>query len=201
MSSKGNVITRRKSNVIFDAVLFATRAHTGHCRKGSAKIPYIIHPLGVAKILIEYSLPDHVIVAGVLHDTVEDTYTTLGQIRKKFGAKVAGLVAGASEPHKSDTWEERKRHTLTHLRKAPADLLHVVCADKLDNVRSMVQDYGKVGEKLFDRFNQPKPMQSWYYRSLSQVFMSRIKDSEAPDLFREYDREVRKLFGDRKKAK
>lgn len=200
MSSKGNVIKRRKSNVIFDAVLFATRAHTWHCRKGSAKIPYIIHPLGAAKILIEHNLPDHVIVAGVLHDTVEDTCVTLRQIHKRFGAKVAGLVAGASEPHKSDTWEERKRHTLKHLRKAPKDLLHVVCADKLDNIRSMVQDYRKVGEKLFDRFNQPKGMQSWYYKSLSNVFMSRIKDSEAPDLFREYNREVRKLFGARKKA-
>jgi (p)ppGpp synthase/HD superfamily hydrolase len=195
MSSKNNIIRRRKSNVIFDAIRFATHAHTGQCRKGSVRIPYIVHPLGVAKILIEHGLPDDVVVAGVLHDTVEDTHVTLRQIRQKYGSKIARLVDGASEPDKSDSWKNRKRHTIEHLKTAPLDLLYVTCADKLDNVRSMVQDRQKIGNKVFERFTEPASEQEWYYASLAKVFMSRTKGGKAGALFREYDREVKKLFG------
>lgn len=52
------------------------------------------------------------IIAGILHDTVEDTSVTLGDIRRTFGEEVARLVKGASEPSRSDTWEKRKKHTI-----------------------------------------------------------------------------------------
>lgn len=195
MTSKSNIIRRRKSNIVFDAIRFAVRAHTGHYRKGSARIPYIVHPLGVAKILIEHGFSDNVVVAGVLHDTVEDTHITLGQIRLEFGVRVAKLVEGASEPNKSDSWKNRKRHTIEHLKTASLDLLYVTCADKLDNVRSMVQDYQKLGDKIFDRFNQPKSEQKWYYTSLREVFLLRAQDSRSTLLFNEYSKEVENLFG------
>jgi (p)ppGpp synthase/HD superfamily hydrolase len=194
MSSRNNKIKPLKSNLIFDAILFASKAHVGQYRKAT-RIPYIIHPLGVGRILIEHNMSDAVVAAGILHDTLEDTSATASQLRKKFGQKVTRLVEGASEPDKSDTWKNRKIHTIESLKKAPTDLLCVACADKLDNVRSMVQDYKKIGVEVFDRFSEPKSEQKWYYTSLSKVFMSRAKGGPVSRLFREYEKEVRKLFG------
>lgn len=65
--------------MIFEAIEFATKAHAGQYRKGTG-IPYITHPLGVSKILIENGCPEHVIVAGILHDTIEDTPVTFEEI-------------------------------------------------------------------------------------------------------------------------
>jgi len=65
--------------MIFEAIEFATKAHINHFRKGT-KVPYIIHPLQVARILIESDCSDHVVIAGILHDTVEDTPVTLDDI-------------------------------------------------------------------------------------------------------------------------
>ena len=94
--------------MIFKAINYAAKAHSGQHRKGT-KIPYIIHPLGVAKILIEYGCADHVVIAGILHDTIEDTTVTFEQIKDIFGSAVADLVEAESEPDKSDTWENRKK--------------------------------------------------------------------------------------------
>ena len=131
--------------MLFDAIEFAARAHREHYRKGT-RIPYIAHLISVAKILIEYDCAEEIIVAGLLHDTVEDTSVTLEDIRKSFGEKVASLVEAASEPDKSDTWENRKRHTIEYLKTAPMDVLLLSCADKLDNIRSIKEDYERFGE-------------------------------------------------------
>ena len=191
MSSKNNIVHSRQSTPIFKAIEFAAKAHAGHFRKGS-KIPYILHPLGVAKILIEHGCSDEQVIAGLLHDTLEDTPVTLNQIRRQFGPKVARLVEGASEPDKSEPWENRKRHTIEFLKKAPSRQLYVSCADKLDNIRSMAQDYEKVGEKLFKRFNRPKAQQKWYYTSLTDAFLSRKKNDP---MFREFACLVEEVFG------
>ena len=61
------------SQRIFQAVEFATKAHSGQFRKGT-NVPYLVHPLGVCKILIEAGCSEDVVVAGLLHDTVEDLF-------------------------------------------------------------------------------------------------------------------------------
>ena len=97
---------------ITKAIEFSAKAHEGHFRKGS-KIPYITHPLEVAKILGEAVNPkenEALICAGLLHDTVEDTDTSLETIRREFGEKVADLVASDSE-NKGLSWEKRKQNT------------------------------------------------------------------------------------------
>jgi len=181
--------------MIFRAIEFAARAHRDHYRKGT-RIPYIVHPLNVTKILIEYGCAEEVVVAGILHDTTEDTPVTLGDIRKEFGDKVAVLVEAASEPDKSDTWEHRKSHTIEYLKTAPMDVLTLSCADKLDNVKSIIEDVEKDGEFVWDRFNRPKDDQEWYYRSLAGVLNSREGDNEvASSLFRRFALEVKILFG------
>lgn len=77
------------------AIDFATAAHEGQKRKSGE--PYIIHPLAVASTLIEWGMDIDTVLAGVLHDTVEDTDTTLGDIENLFGADVAFLVDGVTK--------------------------------------------------------------------------------------------------------
>ncbi len=180
--------------MIFEAVKFATEAHTGQYRKGN-KVPYIVHPLGVAKILTKLGYPEEVVVAGVLHDTVEDTPVTYEDIEENFGKKVAELVRGASEPNRSDSWEKRKQHTIDYLKTAPIDIVVVTCADKLDNMLEFQENFAVDGDAIWSRFNSPKEKQQWYYETLAEVFVSRIEDERTERLFRRYDELIKVVFG------
>lgn len=77
------------------AIDVATKAHSGQKRKSGE--PYIIHPLSVAATLVEWGMDIDSVIAGVLHDTVEDTDVTLDEIEKWFGKDVAFLVDGVTK--------------------------------------------------------------------------------------------------------
>lgn len=159
---------------MFQAIEWAARAHRGQLRKGSG-VPYLIHPLNVAKLLIQQGCEEAVVVAGLLHDTVEDTELELMDIEAEFGPRVSALVAGASEPDKTAAWEVRKQHTIDSVAQMPVEVLWIICADKLDNARSLREDLLRIGPELWTRFNRPKPDQAWYYRSLLGALEKRIE--------------------------
>ncbi len=184
-----------KSDAVFEAIEFATRAHRHQHRKGTG-VPYIVHPLGVAHILIDLGCPEDLVVAGLLHDTVEDTCVTLDEIRDRFGRSVAELVRGASEPDKSDSWENRKHHTIEYLKTASENVALLACADKLDNIRSMRRDHSRMGDAIWERFKRNREKQCWYYRNLADVFGHRLDGEPGRTLFREFVSEVDALFKD-----
>jgi (p)ppGpp synthase/HD superfamily hydrolase len=179
--------------MIFKAIEFATKAHSGLYRKGT-KIPYITHPLNVAQILIEYECPESVVTAGILHDTLEDTQATVDDIRDAFGYEVADLVNAVSEPNKSDTWENRKAHTIKHLKTASPEVLMISLADKIDNIKKIREDYEKIGNKVWERFNRPKEKQKWYYETLADVFSMRLNDPKTAFLVNHFRSEVNLVF-------
>ena len=84
-----------KSPRVQQAIKLATKAHDGQLRKTGE--PYIIHPLAVQKILEEWNMDEDTIVAGILHDVVEDTDVTLKEIEEQFGKNVAFLVNGVTK--------------------------------------------------------------------------------------------------------
>lgn len=178
---------------IFRAVEWATRAHRGQVRKGSG-VPYIVHPLGVARILIEHQCAEKVAIAGLLHDVVEDTAFELRDIEANFGADVAALVEAASEPNREAAWEERKEHTIRYLETASEEALWVVCADKLDNARSLHDDQERLGSALWSRFKRPKTKQAWYYTALVEVLGRRMQCDEAARLHARLAAVVRQVF-------
>ncbi|MFW6035580.1 MAG: HD domain-containing protein [Halanaerobiales bacterium] len=153
------------------AVIMAATAHKGQIRKGSGE-PYIIHPFTVAMTLIDEGCNEEVVIAGLLHDTVEDAEITFLNIEEKFGKEVTRLVRGATEVDKSLPWEERKNHTINYIKKAPLDERLLICADKLHNINSMIDDYEKIGEKLWQKFNGNKEQQKWYYTKILESFNS-----------------------------
>lgn len=180
---------------ICEAIDFAGKAHQGQCRKGT-KIPYINHPLGAAQTLLFHDCSPEVIVAAVLHDTVEDTEVELSEIEKKFGSVVASIVRAVSEPDKKDSWENRKQHTIESLKNAPTNVLLVALADKYNNIGSTWCDLQKEGESFWSWFNRPKEQQKWYYTSLAKAVSDR-KDSEAViKLVKDFTDTVREVFGD-----
>jgi len=180
--------------MIFTALRFADDAHSGQFRKGS-RVPYLIHPLSVARILLDHGCSDELAVAALLHDTVEDTAVTMEEIRTIFGDSVARLVEFATEPEKLWTWERRKEHTLEVLASGEAPALLLCLADKLDNIRSIRQDLELFGEKAWDRFKRPRAKQRWYYESLRRIFDARLADSPGADLAAKFRVEVEAVFG------
>jgi len=180
-------------NKLFDTVEFSTLAHRGQMRKVT-EIPYILHPLRVGQLLIEYGCSEEVVLAGILHDTLEDTSVTEEDLQEKFGDQVTQLVKGASEPEKSAPWEERKQHTLDFLKSAPLEVVWIICADKLDNIRSIQADLERIGSKVWERFNRPREKQSWYYHSMVQILGQRMPEEPAQSMFRQFSKVVDQVF-------
>lgn len=147
------------------AKLFAIRAHMGQVRKSEPDKPMIMHPIGVGQLLESFGYDDNVVAAGYLHDVVEDTKYTIEDIEKEFGSDIATLVMGASEPDKSLSWEERKKHTIEETKKLPLRNKVVICADKINNLEDLFLKFEKNGERDFSAFKRGEEQQKWYYTS------------------------------------
>ena len=176
------------------AIEVALKAHQNQVRKGT-DIPYITHPLAVGIILAKAGCSDDVIIAGILHDTIEDTSITLDSLRDTFGKKVSMIVEGASEPDKSLSWEDRKRHTIEYLKTAPMEVRLVACADKLHNIRTIAMEYEKIGNEVWDRFKRGREKQEWYYRGMVESLCNRSDNQDYESLFQQLKDEVEALFG------
>ncbi|WP_458413240.1 HD domain-containing protein [Schinkia sp. CFF1] len=152
-------------DLIDQAIEFAAKAHYSQFRKGT-DIPYISHPYGVGMLLLKAGCEEKVIIAGILHDTLEDTDTTEEDLLENFGQEVLTIVKGCSEPNKQASWEDRKKHTIDYLKQAPLPIRQVACADKLHNLRSIKRDLAIFGEAAWDKFNRGKESQKWYYSEI-----------------------------------
>lgn len=180
-------------HLIDRAIEVAAIAHRHQVRKGT-DIPYITHPFAVGLMLARAGCADEIVAAGILHDTVEDTDLTLEDLHHDFGEKVAAIVAGCSEPSKSHSWEERKRHTIEHIRTASWEVRAVSCADKLHNLRSIAHGHNTLGEDVWTRFKRGRADQAWYYRNMADALCTpRPGEPEVP-LCRELRDEVEKMF-------
>ena len=121
------------------AVAFATEAHRGQVRKGADADPYISHPLAVVAILAdEAQIADWVtLCAAVLHDTVEDTGTTHGELVERFGREVADIVREVSDDKRFDK-QVRKDLQIAHTAYASPRAKLVKLADKIANMRDIL---------------------------------------------------------------
>lgn len=156
------------SQRVDDALKLAARAHRDQVRKGT-DIPYIAHPAAVAMLLVRHGFGEDLVVAGLLHDVVEDCDVPLDQIAA-FGPEVARLVAAVSETKTEGgverPWEERKAEKLAHLRAGGADVAALKAADALHNIRSILADMAEVGPAVWGRFKRGADQSLWYYREV-----------------------------------
>jgi (p)ppGpp synthase/HD superfamily hydrolase len=178
-------------NMFDQAIEFAAKAHSSQYRKGT-DIPYISHPYAVGMILLSANAQEEEVIAGILHDTLEDTDATEEDILQLFGQTVLSIVQGCSEPNKEASWEERKKHTLEYLNGASPSIRLVACADKLHNLRSIKRDLAGIGEVAWDRFKRGREPQKWYYTEIVRSLGSAGSFS----LLEELEAEVEEVFGD-----
>lgn len=128
------------ANKIIDAYKFADEAHRGVFRKSGE--PYIVHPLAVAEILMENNMDYASIMAGLLHDVVEDTRFTRDDIKKRFGETVAKLVDGVTKIDNL-TYKETNFTEADSIKRLLIAMGHDVrvifikLADRLHNMRTI----------------------------------------------------------------
>lgn len=154
---------------------FAIKAHKNQRRKSQPEKPMIIHPINVGNILEEYGFDDNVISAGYLHDVIEDTKYVDKDIENKFGSDIASLVISASEPDKSLSWEERKKHTIEIIKTLDMRHKAVICADKISNLEDLRIMSEIKGSYDFSSFKRGFDSQKWYY---TEVYNSLVLDED-----------------------
>ncbi|MDD2363589.1 MAG: bifunctional (p)ppGpp synthetase/guanosine-3',5'-bis(diphosphate) 3'-pyrophosphohydrolase [Saccharofermentanales bacterium] len=128
------------ASLISRAYEFAKKAHA-HQKRATGE-PYIIHPVAAGKILLDLQLDDNTLAAALLHDTVEDTDTTLEDIRDNFGQEVMHLVDGVTKLSRISysSQEEEQAQNFRKMFLAMAKDIRVVLiklADRLHNMRTM----------------------------------------------------------------
>lgn len=171
------------------AIEIAGICHEGQYRKNpEKKIPYIVHPVAVGMMLTHYGYPDEVVIAGILHDTVEDTGLKIAEIGKEFGDRVANLVTETSEQDKSLSWEERKSRYIEHLETASEEAKAISCCDKIHNMKSMI-DSIKTGGNIWQSLKRGKEHQIDRFTRMLAIFKKSLKK----EMVDEYEATLKRL--------
>ncbi|MFH1207528.1 MAG: HD domain-containing protein [Patescibacteria group bacterium] len=123
------------------AIKAASHTHRHQKYNSDNDTPFIAHPFFVASVLIQYGFDEDAVIAGLLHDAVEDTDMTLDEVRTQFGSRVAGLVEEVTFDQ-AVAWKERQHEAQVRLRTVSAeakaiktaDFLHhlILCNEQLD---------------------------------------------------------------------
>ncbi len=183
-----------------DAVAFAAALHGDDLRKGT-RIPYLTHVMAVAEVLAyRYPERDELILAGLLHDVVEDTDASVGTIEKRFGARVGHLVGAVSkdddamvaaegrpippEPRtpedEADLWRRRRAFMLQHLHgdDVDPDVLRLKAADAFANLSAILRDLRDpaVGPSVWKRFKVGADASLGYYQAIVDAVAAGVGD-------------------------
>lgn len=167
------------SDRINHALAFAAKHHDQQVRKGT-RLPYLTHPANVAIILTRYGCDETTVVAGILHDVVEDCVTKdytrdmlESRIASKFGEDVLETVLAVTHRNHDDdgnefTSEEKKADYLDRLSAASESARWVCAADKLHNANSILTDLKRTSwpENIWSRFKVGKEGTIRWYRAV-----------------------------------
>jgi (p)ppGpp synthase/HD superfamily hydrolase len=176
-----------------EAVAFVAAQHGETLRKGT-RIPYITHLMAVAEALAyRYPDRDELIVAGLLHDVVEDTDATVDVVAEQFGERVASLVHAVSkddgamvratglpvpQPPRSraqeiELWRRRREFMLDHIRgpHVDPDILRLKAADALANLSAIHRDLRNpaIGSAVWQRFKVGREDSLWFYEQIADA--------------------------------
>ena len=183
-----------------EAIAFAAALHGDDLRKGT-RVPYLTHVVAVAEVLAHrYPQREELILAGLLHDVVEDTDATFRTVEKRFGTRVEHLVRAVSkddeamvsadgrpippEPRtredEADLWRRRRTFMLQHLQgdAVDPDVLRLKAADAFVNLGTILRDLRdpEVGPSVWKRFKVGADASLWFYQSIVDAVMAGIGD-------------------------
>lgn len=126
---------------LLQAISFSAKKHSFQKRKGADGEPYINHPVEVANLLANIGkVADvNVLIAAILHDTIEDTETSAEEITNLFGAEVCGMVLEVTDD-KTLPKAERKQKQIEHAPHLSDGAKLVKLADKISNIRDVTEN-------------------------------------------------------------
>lgn len=171
-----------------DALKLAARRHDGQRRKGD-DTPYLTHLVHVGRILEPYG--EDAVIAGLLHDILEDTCKTLEEvasvssiIEERFGRPVLDAVRAVSEPKLREDgtkirWKERKELYLAQLVEGPLLATKVSAADKIHNIATLVLQLDEQGDVVWERFRGSARESFWFYGAVAEVLTGRLGEPHA----------------------
>ena len=158
---------------------YANQWHRDQARK-STTLPYILHPMGVASLVLEAGGDEEQAIAALLHDVPEDCggEARLTEILEMFGPRVEAIVRGCSDSlvaEKEDKapWRERKQAHIDHIATADMDTLIVTAADKVHNGRAIATDLQTIENEVWKRFNASREDILWYYSTFHDELAKR----------------------------
>ncbi|MBA2545564.1 MAG: bifunctional (p)ppGpp synthetase/guanosine-3',5'-bis(diphosphate) 3'-pyrophosphohydrolase [Solirubrobacterales bacterium] len=126
-----------ESDSVTAALRFARRMHLGQHRKQTGE-QFVEHPIAVARLLSEQGFDGPIMSAAYLHDVVEKTPVKIGEIRQRFGPRVADLVESLSEDPAVDGYCDRKRALRDQILGSDRDAVLIYAADRVANLRDWV---------------------------------------------------------------
>lgn len=147
------------------ALIFVTDAFKDINRKGS-RIPYVAHLVGTMELVARYGGTNDEMIAALLHDYLEDIEgSEPWEIEDLFGTAVCKTVLSLTDGRagRKGPWHERKRAYLKELARASPSAKLVCAADKIHNVRSIIDDYAVIGNAVWEKFKVNKEETLWYY--------------------------------------
>ena len=169
----------RLSIQYYRAFEYANQWHRDQARK-STTLPYILHPMGVASLVLEAGGDEEQAIAALLHDVPEDCggEARLTEILEMFGPRVEAIVRGCSDSlvaEKEDKapWRERKQAHIDHIATADMDTLIVTAADKVHNGRAIATDLQTIENAVWKRFNASREDILWYYSTFHDELAKR----------------------------
>jgi guanosine-3',5'-bis(diphosphate) 3'-pyrophosphohydrolase len=169
-----------RSPLVRSALEQARADHAGQTRNGSGGMPYVEHPIAVAARLEELGYRDEVLAAALLHDVVEDSETTLDELREKFGEEVAGMVGALTDDEALDSYRERKAEHRERVAAADAEAMAIYGSDKLTNVTTLRAAYEDEGDAVRDEFKVPVELKTEIWEA--DLELLREKAPELPFL-------------------
>jgi (p)ppGpp synthase/HD superfamily hydrolase len=171
------------------ALTMAATRHEGQRRKGG-EIPYLTHLVHVGRILEPYG--EDAVIAGLLHDVLEDTCDGPEEVRElartieaSFGRAVREAVESVSEKKVDEDgtkirWRPRKELYIAHLLEGASELaLFVSAADKIHNVATLVLELDEKGPAVWERFRGSPEDSLWFFKAVHAAIASRLGDQHA----------------------
>jgi len=182
------------------AIKFAIKTHEVYQkqkRKGK-DVAYIVHPMTVALILSENKASEDVVLAGVLHDTIEDSIqekrVSYDMINERFGMEVADLVWSVTEKEKEDSWQKRKKKALEEIKGFSEDSLFLKSADVVSNTSELVDDYYRNKDDVFEIFNASKEEVIEHQLKVIQVLVDNWLDNPLKEDLKYLSFELKKML-------
>lgn len=187
---------------IEQAIRAAAVLHKNQVRKGKTPFPYVTHLYAVTMIVAEYTNDENTIVAALLHDTLEDTDYTKEELNEDFGHSVLEIVESVTAASIADdeSWIDSRKRFVKKLKDASQEALLICAADKIHNMRCVVEEYYDSHSQFLADFGGTLEDRILMYQEMSNVLNRNMKSdilSEFNHVFDEYKKFIESIERER----